>query len=139
VLLFQHENIIRVSLEQDNDLIVHEWLEYNPENGDSVIHEILDQIYKTFLQHDVTKVLVIADKTKGAFSPDIQTFINDVQFPRLIEETKIKYVATVVSENVFNRLGAKLWQDQLAAGERMIMREVLSADEGRAWLKQVDQ
>lgn len=139
MLLFQHENIIRVSLEQDNDLIVHEWLEYNPENGDSVIHEILDQIYKTFLQHDVTKVLVIADKTKGAFSPDIQTFINDVQFPRLIEETKIKYVATVVSENVFNRLGAKLWQDQLAAGERMIMREVLSADEGRAWLKQVDQ
>jgi hypothetical protein len=37
MLLYEVKNIIRIFYEMENELIIHEWLEYNPEDQDNTI------------------------------------------------------------------------------------------------------
>jgi len=135
MLLYEVPNIIKIFYEKENELIVHEWLEYNPEDRDNTILIILQKIYDIFLVYPVEKVIVKADLTKGAFSPSIQEYIRDVQFPRLLADTKIRYVATIKSDDEMKNLGVALWQAQFNQGGEVILHDVRSEDEAREWLK----
>ena len=105
MLLHEVKNIIKIYYEKENELIVHEWLEYNPEDQDGAILIILHKIYDIFLTYPVKKVLVKTSQTKGVFSPSIQKYIQDVQFPRLLADTKLRYIATVKSDDYMKSVG----------------------------------
>ena len=137
MLIFEVPNIIKVFYEKENELIVHEWLEYNPEHQDNVILEIMQKLYETFLAHPVEKVLVRANQTKGSFSPEIQKYLKEVQIPRLEADTKMRYVVTVHSEEKMKRLSTELWEMQFSNGDRIIVHDVENEKEARAWLKNV--
>lgn len=139
MLVFEVPNIIRIFYEKENELIIHEWLEYNPENvRDDIILEILQNIYDIFLTYPVEKVMVKADQTKGAFSPEVQQYIGKVQFPRLLADTEIRYIATIQSEEKMNQMSTSLWQRRFKKGSRVILHDVGTEKEARAWLKTID-
>lgn len=137
MLLYEVPNIIKIFYEKENGLIVHEWLEYNPEDQDDTILMILQKIYDILLTYPVEKLIVKSDLTKGAFSPSIQKYIKEVQFPRLMADTKLRYVATIKSEDTMNRIGAALWQKQFNKGAAVILHDVGSEEEAREWLKTI--
>ena len=138
MLLYEVKNIIKIYYEKENNLIIHEWLEYNPEDQDRTILEILQKIYEIFLAYPVRKVIVKTDKTKGIFSPEIQQYIKEVQFPRLLADTKIQYIATVKSKNEMNDIASLLWQEQFEKEAELILRDVAGETEARGWLKILD-
>jgi len=137
MLLYEVPEIIKIFYEKESELIVHEWLEYTPEDQDNTILMILQKIYDIFLAYPVEKVIVKADLTKGVFSPSIQEYIKDVQFPRLLTDTKLRYVATVKSEDKMKALGALLWQEQFNKEAEVILHDVRSEEEAREWLKTI--
>jgi hypothetical protein len=137
MLLYEVPNIIKIFYEKDNKLIVHEWLEYNPEDQDNTILRIFQKIYDIFLDYPVEKIIVKANKTKGIFSPSIQKYIKDVQFPRLLKDTKLRYIVTIKSEEEMNDLGVLLWQKQFKKGADIILHDVGSEEEAREWLKTI--
>jgi len=148
MLLYEVQNIIRIFYEKENELIIHEWLEYNPEHQDKTIIRILQAIYDVFLMHPVEKVIVKTDLTKGLFSPNIQKYINEVQFPRLLADTKLRNIAIIKSRDKTQSLGTVLWQCQFEKEviiyksdieseeeANIIIHDVESEDEAREWLK----
>ena len=137
MLLFEFPDIIKIFYEKENDLIVHEWLEYNPEDQDNTVLIILQKLYDVFLEYPVEKVIVKADRTKGAFSPEIQKYIKDVQVPRLLSDTNVRYIVTVESEDKIKKVGVKLWQGQFNKNEKIILHNVGSEEEARHWLKTI--
>ncbi len=138
MLLFEVPDIIKVFYEEENELLVHEWLDYNPENRDDIILDILQKIYDSFLAYPVEKVLVKVDQAKGAFSPSLQKYIAEVQFPRLLEDTQLRYIVTVQSEEIMNQISASLWKSRFEEGARVILHDVGSEEEAREWLKTID-
>ena len=137
MLLYEVPNIIKILYEKENELIIHEWLEYNPEDNDKTILVILQKIYNIFLAYPVEKLIVKADLTKGVFSPSIQKYIADVQFPRLLSDSKLRYVATIKSEDEMRNTGALLWQAQLKTEDHINIHDVRSELEAREWLKNI--
>jgi len=137
MLLYEAPNIIKIHYEKESELIVHEWLEYNPEDQDNTILMILQKIYDIFLTYPVEKVIVKADSTKGIFSPSIQKYIRDVQFPRLLADTKLRYVATIKSEDELKDLGTFLWQQQFNNDDEIILHNVGSEEEAHDWLRNI--
>lgn len=138
MLLYEAQNIIKIFYEKENELIIHEWLEYNPEDQDNTILIILQKIYDIFLTYPVEKVIVKTDMTKGAFSLNIQKYIRDVQFPRLLADTKLRYVVTIKSKDEMKALGALLWQEQFNKEDEVILHDVGSEEDAREWLKTID-
>lgn len=136
LLLFDYPGICRASYDAVSDITEHEWLNYNPENADRLVRKILDEIYEAFVSTGSAKVLVIADRTRGAFSPEIQKYIERVQFPRFASDTNLKFVATVISKESLKFSYASLWKDQLAQNKRFIQADFVSVDEARNWLDQ---
>jgi len=150
MLLYEMKNIIKIFYEMENELIIHEWLEYNPEDQDNTILLILQNIYNVFLIHPVEKLIVKTNQTKGVFSPNIQKYIKEVQFPRLISDTTLRYIATIKSKDKTQSLGTVLWQCQLQEEANIIIRDVEneeesniiihdveSEEEARDWLKNI--
>ena len=137
MLLYEVPNTIKIFYEKENELIIHEWLEYNPEDQDNTILIILQKIYEIFLTYPVEKVIVKTDQTKGAFSPSIQKYIEDVQFPRLLADTKLRYVATIKSEDEMKNIGMILWQELFNKGADIILHNVGSEEEAHEWLKTI--
>lgn len=136
--LFEYDQIMRVSIDEQNKLIVHEWFDYNPESGDDVVYEILDRIYEASLTYPYSKILVIADRTRGAFSPGVFDFIDTVQFPRLKKLTVIKYVATVINPADRQKMATEMWQGQLSLASNIQHKNFLSEQAARDWLKNPD-
>lgn len=137
MLLYEAPNIIKIFYEKENGLIIHEWLEYNPEGKDKTILTVLQKIYNIFLAYPVDKLIVKADLTKGAFSPSIQKYIRDVQFPRLLADTKLRYVAIIKSEDEMRNTGILLWQAQFKTDDDIIFGDVRNELEAREWLKTI--
>jgi len=119
----------------ENELIIHEWLEYNPEDQDNIILLILQNIYDVFLIHPVEKVIVKTNMTKGVFSPKIQEYIEQVQFPRLMADTKLRYVATIKSKDNIQAMGTFLWQSLFDQDAAIILHDFDSEEKARHWLQ----
>lgn len=137
MLLFELPHIIKISYEEDSQIMIHEWLEYNPDSQDDIILDVLQKIYEIHLAHPVEKVMVRADAAKGIFSPEIQKYIRDVQFPRLVADTKIKFVVTIKSPDALNQMAAKLWQKQFDEKDGVLLNNVSSENDARQWLETV--
>lgn len=116
-------------------ITTHEWLDYNPEDADPLIRKILDDIHRDFVATGSTKVLVVADRTRGAFSPEIRKFIEKVQFPRIAADTKLRFVATVLPTDEVRAAYAMLWRRQLVVSERFIQADFTDVASARAWLE----
>ncbi len=137
MLLYEVPNIIKIFYEKENELIIHEWLEYNPEDQDNAILLILQEIYELHLTYPVNKLIVKTDLTKGAFSPTIQEYINDVQFPRLLADTKLRYVVTIKSDDIMKAMASTLWQGLLNKKGNIVLHNVQNEKEAREWLKTI--
>lgn len=137
MLLYEAENIIKIIYDKDNELLIHHWLNYNPENNDDLILTILQRIYDIFLIYPVEKVIVKSDTTIGVFSPSIQEYIRDVQFPRLIADTNLRFVATIKSKDSMRAIGALLWQDQFDEEAEIYLQDVNNEEEARKWLSTI--
>lgn len=130
--------VVRITYLLQEKIMVHEWYDYNPSEGDDDIFHALDIIYDTFKRYQCTKVLVVVHKARGAFSPCVLNFIKETQFPRLLNDTPLKYIATVVSEDHYEEINSNLWKDQLLGKERLIMKDVLTSEQGFQWLTHFD-
>ncbi|MCJ8311463.1 MAG: hypothetical protein HRU38_02015 [Saccharospirillaceae bacterium] len=139
MLLYEVPNIIKIFYEKENELFIHEWLEYNPEDQDNKILNILQYIYESLLIYPVAKIIVKSDKTKGIFSLEVQKYIKNIQFPRLMADTKLRYVATIKSEDVIKKIGVKIWQLQFKKDDDIILQNVNNEIEAREWLKSINQ
>lgn len=137
MLVYQYPEIIRISYEPENGLFVHEWLDYSPEDQDDTILQVLQKIYELFVEYEAEKVLVLVDQTKGVFSPQIQNYIREVQFPRIAADTKVKFVATVVRDDEFQKVTAKIWSRPLLKHLGLESRDFADEREARAWLDSV--
>lgn len=137
MLVYEAPNIIKIIYEEANGLFIHEWLEYNPEDQDKAVLEVLQKIYELMLEYPAQKVLVRGDKTKGVFSAEMQRYIRDVQFPRLVADTQLKYVATTVKEGVIEKMGAVVWERQFDKDAEVILRQFEKEEEARDWLASV--
>ncbi len=83
------------------------------------------------------KVIVKTDLTKGVFSPSIQKYSKDVQFPRLLADTKLRYIATIKSKDEIKKIGTLIWQKQFNKGAEVVLHDVGSEEEAREWLKTI--
>ncbi len=82
-------------------------------------------------------MIVKTGSTKGVFSPEVQKYIRDVQFPRLVKGTNLYYVATINSKDQMQRAGTKLWQLQFEKEADVILHNVFDEKEARGWLFRV--
>ncbi len=137
VILLEEAGILKVSYEAEEGLQIHEWFDYNPEDRDPLILQLLERIYELLLEYPVEKVLVKTDNVRGAFSPRVQVFIRDVQFPRLVADTHIRFVATVKSTVFLERIGTEVWRSQLKKHAPLVTHDVGSEAEARQWLQLV--
>jgi len=137
MILLDEPGVLRIFYEEKSGIQVHEWLDYNPENRDRLILELLEQIYQLLIEYPVEKVLVKTDHTRGVFSPEIQKFIQDVQFPRFLTDTSLHFVATVTPTNQLAKSGTKLWEVQLRQNSSIAMYDAESEAKAREWLDQV--
>jgi len=137
MLLYEVKNIIKIIYDKENELLIHDWLHYNPEDNDDLILTVLQRIYDIFLIYPVEKVIVKTDFTIGVFSPSIQEYIRDVQFPRLIADTNLRFVATIKSKDNMKAIGALLWQDQFDEEAEIYLHDVSSEEEARIWLSTI--
>lgn len=135
-ILLYMKDVVTVSYLTKEQVLIHEWHDYNPEEGDDHVFQALNVIYETFKELQCAKVMVQVNHVRGAFSPKVLDFIKIVQFPRLLSETPLKYIATVVSEEHYEEVNSSLWKDQLLRNEDLIMTDVLSVSEGLDWLSQ---
>lgn len=138
MLIFDVPNIISVFYEEENDLIIHEWFDYNPEDQDNVILEILQKIYKSLLTYPVEKLIVRTNQTRGAFSPKIQNYIENTQIPRVESTTNLRYIVTIQSKDTMKAICTSLWREQFNKVKNIIMHDVESEEEAREWLKNLD-
>lgn len=138
MLVFEFPKIISVYYEEENELIIHEWLEYNPEGKDDVIIEIMQKLYETFLAYPVKKVMVRANLVKGAFTPRVQRYIREVQVPRLVADTDMRYVVTIQSNERMSQTASKLWQLQFWEGSGVVLHNVTKEEDARAWLQSIE-
>jgi hypothetical protein len=139
MLLYEVQNIIKIFYEKENELIIHEWFEYNPEDEDDTILVIFQNIYELFITYPVAKVLVKTNLTKGVFSPNMQLYIEEVQFPRLIADTNLRYIATIKAIDKMQAIGTMLWQNQFDKNADVILHNVANEQEAREWLQVIDQ
>jgi len=135
VILLEEPGILKISYEADESLLIHEWFDYNPEGRDPLIFELLERIFGFFLKYPAEKVLVKADQVRGVYSPEVQSFIREVQFPRILAQTQIHYVATVKSDEFLRRIGTDVWSGQLTQQSQLTIREFASEAEARKWLQ----
>lgn len=135
MLLYEVKNVIKIFYEKENQLIIHEWLEYNPEDQDNIILTIFQIIFDLFLIYPVEKLIVKSNMTKGAFSPSMLKYIKNVQFPRLVADTKLRFVATVTSTDEVKVIGNLLWKGQFNNEDDVILYDVSNVEEGRKWLE----
>lgn len=112
MILLDEPGVLRILYEERFGLQVHEWLNYSPEDRDPLVLDLLDRIYELLMHYPVEKLLVIADRTRGAFSTEVQTFIREVQFPRILGNTSVRFVATVKSADQMTEIGSDLWKAQ---------------------------
>ncbi len=137
VTLLEEPGILKVSYEAEESLQVHEWFDYNPENRDPLILKMLERIYELLLEYPVEKILVNSENVRGAFSPEVTTFIQEVQFPRIAADTQVRFVATVKSSHFMNRIGTDVWRAQLKRHAALVTHDVKSEAEARKWLQLV--
>lgn len=135
--LLEEPGILRVSYEAEERQQVHEWFDYNPEDRDPLILKLLDRIYELLIEYPVEKVLVKSENVRGAFSPQVTTFIRDVQFPRIAADTQVRFVATVNSTQFLQRIGTDVWRAQLDRQAALVTHCVESEAEARKWLQVV--
>ena len=134
MVLLEEAGVLKVSYEAESQLQVHEWFDYNPEDSDPLVLDLLESIYRLLLEYPVEKVLVKADRAHGAFSPEVQAFIREVQFPRLVAKTQMRFVATVKSFGDPNKIGTELWREQLENHSPLVTHDVETEAEAREWL-----
>lgn len=134
--LFDYKRVCRGSYDPTTDITVHEWFDYNPEDANYSVREVLDSIYDAFCTTKSAKVLVLTKNARGAFSPEIQKYIETVQFPRFASHTNLRFVATVMPDERINVMYTALWKEQLARNDRFIQADFSSEEEAVAWLKQ---
>lgn len=99
---------------------------------------VSQKLYELFLAYPVKKVPVITETTKGAFSPTIQEYIRDVQFPRLLADTNIRYVATVKPSDLIAQMCIEVWEEELKSGATIVLHDVASEKEAREWLSRTE-
>ncbi|WP_196139837.1 hypothetical protein [Aliikangiella sp. G2MR2-5] len=136
--LFKEKGVVNVFYEEDEMLQIHEWLNYSPDGDERIMFKALDRIYQLLIEYPVTKVLVIADQAKGAFSPNLQAFIRETQFPRLISDTQIRFVATVKPADLLAQVYTDVWKEQLKQNSTLIMHDVADEASGRRWLREAE-
>lgn len=134
VILLDEPGILKVSYEEEESLQVHEWFDYNPENRDPLILEMLERIYELLIGYPVEKVLVKSENVRDAFSPKVTTFIQEIQFPRIAADTQVRFVATVKSAHFMKRIGTEVWRAQLKRHAAIVTHDVESEAEARKWL-----
>ena len=139
MILLDEVGVLRVAYEAEEELQVHEWFDYNPEDRDPLVLELLEQIYELLLEHPVEKLLVRTENARGAFSPQVQAFIREVQFPRLVADTELRFVATVKSSSQLQRIGTELWRGQLENHAPLVTHDVETESEARDWLNLIAQ
>jgi hypothetical protein len=126
-----------VSYEPDNELLFHEWLKYPTDDAKAMA--ILRKLYEIFLEYkSVKKIIVKTDEATGVFSQKVQKYINETQFANIVANTDLRYVATIVPKSAISKLATGQWQKALQRGERMILHNVATEDEARAWLQQFE-
>ena len=139
MILLDEEDVLRITYDEDAGIQIHEWLDYNPEGRDGRMRHLLDRIYDLLIDFPVEKLLVKANNARGAFSPEIQNFIRDVQFPRLIERTSIRFVATMKPPDEFATISTELWKGQLKAHDPLVLHDVRDESEAREWFAALDE
>lgn len=82
--------------------------------------------------------MVKADHAKGAFSPEIQEYLGEVQFPRLVADTQMRYIVTVQSEKKMNQISSLIWQKRFKEKNKIFLHNVRTEQEARDWLKTID-
>jgi len=138
MILLDEPGVLKVYYEEETQTQVHEWLNYNPDDNDSLVIRLLDQIYNFLLKYPVKKVLVITNRTEGVFTPEVQKYIQDVQFPRLASDTMMRFVASVKTADEVAESGTALWKEQLRMKYPIIVHDSETEGEAREWLKQMD-
>ena len=138
MILLDEPGILKIYYEEETQTQVHEWLNYNPNDNDSLVIRLLDQIYNLLLKYPVKKILVITNNTEGVFTPEVQKYIQNVQFPRLSSDTPIRFVATVKTADEVAASGTTLWKEQLKMQKPIIIYDSETEADAREWLKQMD-
>ncbi len=138
MLLHDEPDVLRLYLEEENGLQIHEWLDYDPDGRDELVLNLLDHIFANLLKHPVEKLIVDTRQARGAFSPAVLTFVQDVQFPRILAETPLRFVVTIKPRDELSRIATRLWEAQVRNRSRLIMQETATMEEARAWLQEVE-
>ena len=81
------------------------------------------------------------ENAKGAFSPKVLNYISEVQFPRLLANTKVKYIATIKSTDAMKEIATQVWQYELKdkdeEKEKIVMNDFLREEDARQWLNAI--
>lgn len=139
MLVYEEHNLIKVYYDEEEDLLIHKWFHYDPGEGDKKTLEVLETLYRIFLQYPTEKIIVNTLNASGAFTPTMQKFIAEVQFPRLLNNTPLRYIATIQSPDMIKQIASFVWQTKFKEGARVILHDVASEEEARAWFQAIEE
>jgi len=136
--LFERTGVVCVRFDEVNQILSHEWFNYNPEGKEGVVLRALEKIYQLHLKYPVKKVMVIADKSHGTFSAEAKEFIRTTQFPRLLSDTRIQFIAKVKPVHKIGQFDEEMWGEPLTKESPLVSVEISSAKHGVEWLNSIE-
>lgn len=138
MIILDDKNTVKVFYDSKTLIMHHEWFNYDPDITDQYMINVLDKIYVSLKDTQSKKILVLANKTKGCFTPSIQDFINKIQFPRFADSTQLKYVAIILDRNDPKSKYSAVWETSLETFKHIQIRHFINEIDALKWLKTVE-
>lgn len=131
-LIFEEKDIATIHAVDADQLIILKWLKFNVAEE---FKTVLNNVRSAFAETKFPRVLVDTSETKGMISAENQKWMEEVHFPKLLEQSICKFVATVVPKTTLGQMTTEQWQDNLTKIADMELINVKMAEEGINWLK----
>lgn len=131
-LIFEEPGIGTIHSVDADNMIILKWLKFNV--GEE-FRTVLNNIRSSFAETKHPRVLVDTSETKGIISAENQKWMEEIHFPKLLEQNICKFVATVVPGTALGQMTTEQWQDNLTKIADMELINVKSREEGISWLK----
>ncbi|HMV79740.1 MAG TPA: hypothetical protein PL048_10025 [Leptospiraceae bacterium] len=131
-LIFEESGVATIHRVDADRMIILKWLKFNAAEE---FKTVLNNVRDAFAETKYARVLVDTSETKGMISAENQKWMEELHFPKLLEQNICKYVATVVPGTVLGQMTTEQWQDNLTKIADMELINVKSSDEGISWLK----
>lgn len=134
-LISEAPGIVRCTYEEQYNCTKHEWTTFFCYKEESAkMRAAIDEFLEFVRDNQITKHIVDVKACTDTFTEDDMTWLNEYVVPKEIEYG-LKYLANVVSDDMYTQLATESWQEEVKGG--LVVRNFASEKDAVEWLEQL--